>query len=163
MANILNRDGVAAMVADCLKADTTTLYGASKLVQIITSDPILFIQAAVDINSPYKLFIWAPDNPTTAVRTQNSDEVFVLNFRIDGLAVVAETAFKNIDCVDQRLKILINSQMYSGAYFKSYYTDSTATVFDAERTDASISVTKDNNIVTAECSGAIRISVNRLG
>jgi hypothetical protein len=160
--NILNRDGVAAMVADCLKADTTTLYGPSKLVQIITSDPILFINAAVDINSPYKLFIWAPDNPTTAVRTQNSDEVFVLNFRIDGLAVVPETAFRVIDQVDQQIKCLINNEFYTGTMFTSFYTDVKGKVFDAERSDAAISVTKDNGIVTAECSGAIRILINRL-
>ena len=127
--NILNRDGVAAMVADCLKADTTTLYGASKLVQVITSDPILFINAAVDINSPYKLFIWAPDNPTTAVRTQNSDEVFVLNYRVEGLAAVPEAAFKNIDKIDQEIKVCINDECYTGKMFTNFYTDAKGKVW----------------------------------
>ena len=160
--NILNRDGVAAMVADCLKADTTTLYGASKLVQVITSDPILFINAAVDINSPYKLFIWAPDNPTTAVRTQNSDEVFVLNYRVEGLAAVPEAAFKNIDKIDQEIKVCINDECYTGKMFTNFYTDAKGKVFDAERTDASIEVTKDSGVIIAEAKGAINVSINRL-
>jgi hypothetical protein len=160
--NILNRDGVAAMVADCLKADTTTLYGASKLVQIITSDPILFIQAAVSINAPYKLFIWCPDNPTIVVRSQNSDEMFVLNYRVEGLAAVPETAFRNIDLIDMRVKKILNDEMYGGTVFTSYYFDPKAQVFDVERNDASIEISKDSGIIIAECKGAVNVRVNRL-
>jgi hypothetical protein len=162
MSNSINRDGVAAMVCDCLKADTSVMYGLGKLAQVITSDPILFLNAAVDLNNPYKLFIWAPDNPTTDVRSQNSDETFVLNYRIEGLAAVSETAFKNIDKIDQQIKVLINNQMYTGAYFTSYYSDAKAHVIDAERTDASIEVTKDSGVIIAECKGAINVLINRL-
>jgi hypothetical protein len=73
-----------------------------------------------------------------------------------------ETAFKNIDKIDQQIKVLINSEMYTGTYFTSYYTDPKAKIIDAERTDASIEVAKENGIIIAECSGAINIYCNRL-
>jgi hypothetical protein len=163
MANLLNRAGIAAMICDCLKADTAILYGPSRLVQVITHDPVLFIQAAVDINKPYKLFIWTPDNPTTAVRSQNSDEMFVLNYRIEGLAVIPETAFQTIDKIDQQIKVLINAQMFSGLYFSAYYTDAQGKVFDVERSDASIEVVKtEGGTIAAECKGGINVLINRL-
>ena len=162
MANLLNREGAAAMICDCLRADTTILYGTNRLVQTITSDPTLFLNAKTDIRAPYKMYVYAADNTAVSVRAQNADELFVVNFRIEGLAVNMTNVFNTLDKIDQQVTVLVNSQMYTGAYFRSYYTDSKARLIDAERSDAGIEVAQENGTIHAECRGAINILVNRL-
>ena len=161
MSNLLNRKGIATMIADMLKADTSVLYGTSKLVQKIESNPTLFRKASVDIEKPYGIFIWCPENPTEQIRSQNSDETFLINFRVEGLASDTETAVINLDLIDQRIKVLINNQMHEGLNFSSFYSDSKAQVVDVERTEAIAEVIFENERLISECSGAIKVLVNR--
>lgn len=157
----LNRQGVADMVRDCLRADVATLYGSGKLVQAIVSDPVEFENARVDVGTYYKLFLVARDKSQADVRSQNEDSTFTVSYRIEGLNIDPATAQATIDQIDEQIGVLINAQMYSGLMFTSYYSDSKAKLWDAEYNSSALTVETRNGEVHAECEGAILISVNK--
>ena len=124
MVTAINRTGVAEMVSDMFEADTTILYGSDKLVQIITFDRVLFEKAKVDLNNKYKMFIDANPKDTIEKRSQNCDELYTLNYRIEGIHSDPDESAKIIDQIDEQVSVLIDAQCYNGDLFTDYYTDS---------------------------------------
>jgi hypothetical protein len=161
MPNALDRKGITDMVRDCLRADTTTLYGAAKLVQIISSDWTDFNNASADTVKPYKLFLRCPDKSPSEVRAQNSDDEFVVEMRIEGYKIDPDTIASKIDDIDAQVELLINEQMYGGQMFTSYFTDSNAQVIDAEYQTGDLTAEKQGDKYVVECAATIVVKTNR--
>jgi len=157
----LDRAGVTNCIRDTLQADTTTLYGSGKLVQTITSNPVLFEKASVDRNKPYKMYLWADARSEDVVRMQNEDTLYTVSFRIEGLNANVSYAMGVIDDIDFQVQKLVNEQMYKGQMFTAYYTDANAQVIDATYDSSNMDISAENGLITAECEGAITVTVNR--
>jgi hypothetical protein len=161
MANALDRNGVCDMLRDCLQADTTTLYGTSKLVQTISSSWTDYDSAGADTIKPFRLFLYCPLKSPSEVRAQNSDDEYVVNMRIEGYKIDPETAVATIDDIDAQVELLINNQMYGGQMFTAYFTDSNAQVLDAEYQTGELTAEKQGDKIVVECAGTIIVKINR--
>lgn len=161
MVTVMNRNGVAEMVADLLRADTTVLYGSSKLLNYITHDSVLYENAKIDINNQYKMFLSVESKSTIEKRSHNCDELYTLAYRIEGMHSKPDEAKKNIDKIDERISVLIDNQFNTGNMFTSYYTVTGVIVYDAEYDSSNLTVDTRNDTVIAECDGAISVYINR--
>ena len=157
----LDRKGICNMVRDCLRADTATLYGSGKLVQVISSDWTDFNNASADTVKAYKLFLSCPPKTTAEVRSQNADSEFEVQMRIEGYKIDPDTAASNIDDIDAQVALLINQQMYNGQMFTEYFTDTSAQVIDAEYISGDLTIDGDADRAVVECAALIIIRVNR--
>lgn len=161
MANALDRNGVSDMLRDCLRADTTTLYGTSKLVQVISSDWTEFNNASADTVKPFKLYLECPTKSPSEVRAQNADDEYLVNMRIEGYKIDPDTAVATIDDIDAQVELLVNQQMYSGQMFTAYFTDSNAQVIDAEYHTGDLTAEKQGERIVVECAATIIVKINR--
>lgn len=159
----LDRDGIAAAFADMLKADTTTLYGASKLVQIIDPNPIRFTKAKINNSKPVGIYLWAEPEDTVDVRSQNTDEQFIINMRFEGINLDPQNAEKQIDDAYEQVKLLTNTQMWNGQMMTAYYTDSNAQIFNIEPITSTLPPPEpvENQRIVIEIEGAVLVEVNR--
>jgi len=159
----LDRKGICTAFADMLKADTTTLFGTNKLLQTIESTGTKFDKAKVNIKSPFGLYIWCEDKIPIDERMQNSDDLYILNFRYEGRASVRETAIENIDDADEQVTKLARAQMFEGQQLTGYYTDSNAQVIDVAPSTSSLPAPeeREDNMVIIENEAALEIQVNR--
>lgn len=161
MANVLDRKGVTDMVRDCLQADTSILYGTSKLVQVISSNWKDFRGASADTVKPFKLYLATPPKNSADVRAQNADIEFAVNMRIEGYKIDPDTAASTIDDIDAQVELLINQQMYNGQMFSAYFTDSKALVIDAEYQSGDLSMEDTGDKLVVECAATILVKINR--
>jgi hypothetical protein len=155
----IDRKGAADLIRDVLLADTSVLYGDTKLVQAISSDPVEYIEAKVNIRKPFKLFVVCEDERTVEYGTQNSRVQFDIGYRVEGKQADPENARDTIDDIDNRIRDLINTQMFGGRQFVDYYSDTSNRVVDAEYDNASLVVEQRGDRVAVECSGAIVLTV----
>jgi len=157
-----NRDTVGTMLVNMLKADTGTLYGSGKLVQIITDDWSLFENSKTDINNPYKMYIKiGQKGKISSGRFQNTDESYTAEYRVEGTNTKPDTIAGTIAQIDERVSKLIDLQFFNGDMFTDYYSDANVTVYNAEYDSSNLTVETKNNKVIAECEGAITIFINR--
>jgi len=157
-----NRDTVGTMLVNMLKADTGTLYGSGKLVQIITDDWSLFENSKTDINNPYKMYIKVGQkSKIESGRFQNTDESYTAEYRVEGTHTKPDTIAGTIAQIDERVSKLIDLQFFNGDMLTDYYSDANVTVYDAEYDSSNLTVETKNNKVIAECEGAITIFINR--
>ena len=157
----LDRVGIATMIRNCLRADTTTLYGSGKLVQVISSDLTEFNNASADTIKPYKLYLSCPSKSPSEVRAQNGDDEYEVQMRIEGYKIDPDTAASTIDDIDAQVELLINEQMYGGQMFTSYFTDSNAQVIDAEYITGDLPVEPQGDKIVVECAATIIVKINR--
>jgi hypothetical protein len=158
----LDKNGISTAIADCLKADTGTLYGTSKLLQIIEGDPRKFDKAKIDNKNRYALYLWCRNQDPLEIRSQNEYTNYFVNVRIEGLETNPQTALQNMDDAWERIAYLINNQMWAGLYMTSYYTDANAQIYNIEPTTAVLPEPEQKeSFLTCECEGAILVQVNR--
>ena len=159
MITVIDKVGIANVLKELFEADTSVLYGSSKLVQTISTSAVDFVQAKVDNNKPYKLFLICEDKQTVEVLPQTARHRYIVSYRIEGVMITPETARAQIDDIDARIDVLINSQMHTGNMFVPYYSDSTNRIVDAEYDNSGLITDMRGERIFAECSGAISISV----
>jgi hypothetical protein len=161
----LDRYSIGEIVAARLRADTTSLYGSSNMIQCIETDPVKFSKSSVDKHNPFKIFVWASIIDEEAPRASNVDEIYALNFRIEGMKVDIKQAVKIIDDSVRRISYLLNEEMFNGNMLTSYYspTFAGAQIFDIQvnQTQIPIPAPTGDGVLIAECEGAITIRVNR--
>lgn len=157
----LNKEGVALMLADMFRADTAVLYGQSGYVQDIVSDEIEYLNSSIDITKPYKIFLKCSPSTTDAVRMQNEDVLYQVEFRIEGCHQDPRESRKQLDLAEHRMRKLINTQMYDGDTFTDFYTDSSARILDVEMTDGDLGTEEREGRVVVEDEGIINVFVNR--
>ena len=156
------RDTASNMLVNMLKADTDTLYGTGRLVQVITNDWSLFEKAKIDVNNSYKIFIkMSSKSKLESGRFQCTDEAYVADYRVEGLHTKPDTIAGKLADIDERISKLIDLQFFNGDMFTDYYTDSKVTVYDVVFDNSGLGVENRNNKVIAECEGAITILINR--
>lgn len=158
----LDRQGVLVMLSDMLKNDTTMLFGQGKLLQQININATLYEDAAVTNNKPFQLFFRASPRETLVYKMQNSDIAYTIDYRICGIRRDPDEVRQKIDDIDERMLYLINNEMYTGNNFTSWYTDSTAIVFDVSIDNSSLDVEVRDTKIIAECEGGISVFINRL-
>jgi len=157
-----NRDTIGTMLVNMLKADTGTLYGSTKLVQVVTDNWAVFEKAKTDINNPYKMFFKVGGkSKVSSGRFQNTDEAYIADYRIEGVHTKPDTIANNIAEIDERVSKLIDLQFFNGTMFTDYYSDDKVTVYDVTYDNSDLTVEAKNNKVIAECEGAITILLNR--
>lgn len=159
----LDRYGIASVVAEMLRADTTTLYGESKLVQTIETDPTKFEAARVDNRKPFKMYLWTSSESTPSVRARNTDDEYSIGIRIEGYLSNVETIATRIDDIWEQVKHLVNQQMWQGNMLVGYYTASSAQVINIEPLNSELPPPEqsDNGTLVVECEGGILVQVNR--
>jgi hypothetical protein len=159
----LDRYGISTAIANMLIADGSILYGSGRLLQIIEPSPIEFSNAKVDNHNQYGLYLWAEPEDTVDVRAHNGDDSYIINMRFEGIELDPYTAVKAIDNAYERVKFLVNSQMWQGQYLTDYYTDSKANVINIEPITSVLPppIEGETNHVVIEIDGAIRIEINR--
>ena len=161
MVTTVNRTGVTELITDMLKTDTTVLYGPGKLVQVISFDSSKFEKAKIDINNPYKMYVFVEDKETIEKRQQFADEMYTLSYRVEGLHSSPDEAKKIIDQIDERISVLIDTEFSTGDLFTTYHEDSSVNIYDCEYDNSDLVVETKNNKVIAECEGAINVYLYR--
>ena len=164
MVATLNRDGISEVFADMLKADTDVLYGATKLVQVITHDPTLYDNAKVDLANPFKMFCWATEEQTDTFQMQSVMEVYTINIRIVGKLSIVQDMIKMLDKINERIKYLVNAQMFGADRFAAYYTDTDARIENCYITNSTIEPPEytENNTLQTACEGVGEMLIHRL-
>jgi len=160
----LDRIGIATSFANMLKADTSTLYGSNKLLQIIDPNPVNFSNAKVNAKrAQYGLYLWVNDETTNVCRSQNTDEIFTINMRFEAIEMDILAAITNIDHAYERVKLLANTQMWNGLILSQYYSDSNAQIINIDVLASGFPPPKknENSIIVTEIESAIQIEINR--
>ncbi len=160
----LDRYGISTAIANMLKADTTTLYGSGKLLQIIDPNPVSMTKAYVDNTNSAGLYIWAEGNDTLSLtRSQNHDDAYTISMRFEIIGLDIKTCFQQIDDAFEKVKDLVNRQMYTGAMLASYYTDSNAQVINIEPAGGSLPPIEEglNGTIVVEAENAFLVEINR--
>ena len=161
----LNRQGVSDMIRDCLRADTSVLYGSSLLLQGIFSDPAKFANAKTNKGSPYNLYIWASTGDNSEDRMQSAHDSLNVNLKFQANTRInnIKTAVDNIDLAYERIKKLLRKQMYDGTMFTDYYTDSNDILIDLSIVNSDLEPPEDNddNSIIIDGTGNIFVLIKR--
>lgn len=158
----LDRKGIADAIRDFLKADTTTLYGDSKYLQLIESNAVYFTKAKVSNKNPNALYLWVSSIDTQEERMQNGDYRYMVDMRFESKYSNPDDAIDNIDNALERVNKLLNTEIRDGNDLSSYYTDTNAMVIDIVPTNSTLSQPLDENgVINVEIEGAITVIVNR--
>jgi len=162
----LDRSGVSIAFANMLKADTSVLYGASNLVQIIDPNPVRYSNAKIDAKTNNTaLYVWAEPDDTTEVRMRNSDKIYNINMRFETMNINYNAGVKEIDDAYEQVHLLTNEQMYQGQMMTDYYTDGNAQIIDIEPVFGSLPPPEQSesrrNVLTTEIEGVIKVAINR--
>jgi len=160
----LDRYGISYAIAEMLKTDNSVLYGSGLLLQLIDPNPVNLSKARVDNTNLAALYLWAESNDNTGlVRSQNSDDSYTINMRFEIIGLDILTCYQQIDNAYERVKKLINQQMYTGTMLTSYYTDTNAQVINIEMTSSSLPPPADDTAgtIVVEVEGAATIEINR--
>lgn len=156
----ISRTEVCNALEALFEADTT-LYGPVALINNITSNMLLYENARVSIDTPYKMFLNATTRSKIAVRASgNVDYSFTINYRIEGLRSNPQTAKENIDAIDERIEYLCDNEMWSGTNLSSQYTNASCTVLNIEWEESNVNMTSDEGGIKVECEGSIVIDIN---
>lgn len=159
----LDKRGITKAVRDLFRNDTDTLYGSGKLLQLIEDKAALFSKAKVSNNNPNALYLWVDLSDTTEERMQNADTSHLCNFRFESIQVNPENASNTLDDSLERIKYLINKEMYDGQVLSEYYTDTNAQVINMVLLTSTFEPPEstDGKKMIIEIEGAIEIEVNR--
>jgi hypothetical protein len=161
----LDRVGISIAVANLLKDDTSVLYGASNLLQVIEGDPKKFNKAKVDAKrNRHGLYLWASAEGEPNIRSQNADFTYSIGARFEGLDVDTTKLYGHLDDAYERCKDLINDEMYSGGYLTNYYTDTNSTVIDIRTTESDLPepTEAERQRIVVEIESAFIIEINRI-
>ncbi len=159
----LNKQGIATALKDLFEADTDTLYGSGKLLQYISADPKLYRKAKCDRLRPCRLYISVTPCNTIDVRSQNTDESYEIDLRFIASQSNYTTAINKLDEAYERIKYLINNEMWSGTMLTAYYTDTNAKVINMEPVSGELPPPEDDdtNDITIDADCSATVIVNR--
>ena len=158
----LNRSGISDAIANLLKADTTTLYGTTKLIQRIESDPSLYGQSLTNKTNKCALYIWTESVSSDLIRSQNIDKNYSVNLRLEVNLMDIESAYDKLDGAIEQIEWLVNQQMWNGLMLTQYYSDSNAQVYNLEPDLSELPEPRlENDTFVFELSGAINVYVNK--
>ena len=161
----LNRHGICIAIANYLKSDTSILYGSGKLLQIIDPNPVEYTNAFTDAKNNYAaLYLWAtPEDSINLIRSQNHDDTYTVNMRFEVIGLDIYICYQSIDDAFERMKKLINTQMYNGGLLSGYYTDGNAQIINIETMSSSLPEPQstDKGHIVVEIEGAIQVQINR--
>lgn len=159
----LDRRGIARALRDLFRADTTTLYGSTKLLQIVEDKAALFAKAKVNNNNPNALFLWVDLVDSTEERMQNSDYAYICNFRFESIQINPENAANTIDDALEQINYLINQEMYTGTVLSGYYTDTNAIVINMSPSSSTFEFPEslEGKKMIVEIEGALEIEINK--
>lgn len=163
MVTVLDRSGLSEMVRDILRADTTTLYGTTKYLQLISSEPEEFAAASVNVTIPYGLFIDCEADESPIIGSRYSYEDYLIRMRFECNVENHHDAYDRLSLSWERIKYLVNYQMYSGLQCTSYYTNATSRVVVIEPRVGSLPKPEDraDSLYVIALDSAIYIQVMR--
>ena len=145
------------------EADTSVLYGSTKLINYITTDIVKFENAKLGVDQPYKMFLKAPRREKVDVRMSgNVDYNIYVEYRIEGLKANPQTSYTNIDDIDERIEHLCDNEMWEGNNLSSYFTNAEVTIINIEWEGSNADVKKDEGGWKVESEGTIRVEINRV-
>lgn len=158
----LDRVAICTAIEGLLEADTV-LYGSDKLINYITDDVVKYENARIGVDRPYKMFLKAPSKEKIATRMgNNADYAIIVEYRVEGLKSNPQTAYQNIDDIDERVDYLCDNEMWTGNNLSSHFTNSECTVIDIVFGGSNCDVSKDEGGWKVECEGTIRVEINRV-
>jgi hypothetical protein len=158
----MERSTIVNAIRDRLKADTTTLYGATKLLQIIDSDPLDWENRETTLDNYCALYIrsFLLQPVENLMQAYNETYSISLDFVCDQSDLFA--AMTKIDQAYQQVKKLLLQEMFNGKMLSQYYTDTKAQIFDIQVIDNDISEVSDQeNFIRINSVGNVLIYVNR--
>jgi hypothetical protein len=161
----LDRKGITTALANFFKADTTTLYGRGKLIQLIENKTALFSKAKVNNNNPNGIYLHCPGKIKTQFRLQNADYDYTINLRFESIQTNPEKAANTLDDALEQIDELINNEGYSsGDLFSSYYTDANAKIISVDLVESVFEPPElnENKRYVTEIEGAIIVTINKL-
>lgn len=165
MVTVIDRVGILNTLSDFFKADTGTLYGTSKHLQLIEYDPVKFENSKADNSKPFGLYMWISNESTVGFMARNSDELYEVSLRFVGIKSDFSGVFTQIDNAYERIKYLVNEQMYLGTMLTGYYSVSSASaqIINIEATNSQLTpaVIETENRITFDANAAIAVTVNR--
>lgn len=159
----MNSTGLCQIIADILKADTGTLYGASRYLQAIEHDQAKFPEAAINLKIPYGLFISCSGDAPLEIMARIEYEQNNFDLRFEAISLDVASIYVNFSNAWKRIKLLINNQMWSGLQCTQYYTDSLNRIYDIEPSSGNLPapVKSDNGNYIIEFQGAITMKLTR--
>lgn len=158
----LDRVAVCAAIKALFEADST-LYGSGKLINYITADVVKFETARVGVDKSYKMFLKATSREKIAARMgNNADYAITVLYRIEGLQSNPQTAYQNIDDVDERIDYLCDNEMWTGNNLSDHFVNAECTVINIEFQGSDCDVRIDDGGCKVECEGSIRVEINRI-
>jgi hypothetical protein len=160
MAYALDRIEVIDIIKSLLIGDTTILYGQDKLIKFISSNPIDYEASKVDVNTPYKMYLYAPSREPVEVRAQNEDYAIIVNYNIEGVTRNPDTAYARLDDIDKRINYLCNNQMWTGDNLSTFFTNANCTIIDIEVQTGETNIVSDQGYLQCEAKGSIRVVIN---
>ena len=162
---VLDRHGISLAFSNFLKADTSVLYGSGRMVQIIDPNPVEFSTAFTDAKNNYAaLYVWATSEDSfNQIRSQNHDDTYTINMRFDIIGLDLYTCYQNIDNAFERIKKLVNSEMYAGGLLSGYYTDGKAQIINIETTASTLPEPQEieSGHIVVEIESAVVVEINR--
>ena len=163
----VDRINICNAYKQLFEADASILYGQNKLINSISIKFKEFEQAKIDIGTPYKMYIKAPDKEKQEARMQNADYIITINYRVEGKTIDPETAIERLDDIDERIDYLVDNQMWGGLYLTDYLNVDGNTLVNTEWISSSVDtvmeVTDDGGEVwRIHCEGTITAEINRL-
>ncbi len=161
MAGLTRRDVCNA--TESLFESDSTLYGSSSLINYI-SDKITDYEAAkVGIDKPYKMFLKATKREKIAVRMcGNVDYAYTIEYRIEGLKSNPDTAWDQLDKVDDRVEHLCDNEMWTGTCMSANHSNTESKIINIEWEGSTADIRKDEGGWKVECEGTIRLEINRI-
>jgi len=166
------------VVMDCVGARTAiegllqsdaTLYGATGYIregEIIDTEVDFEtgrLESGVQATTnPYRIYMRCVRSETLNVRAQNEDYVFLIEIRIEGYDVNFETVKARIDDIIERIRYLVNYEMWTGNNLASYYTGTDCKVIDLVPEIGEPIIEDENGIFRVHGRLNITITVNRL-
>ena len=152
-----------------LEADTGTLYGTGKLLSAgeIVATEVDFETARIEAGAqattnPYRMFLRCERGDSIDVRAQNEDCTYRVELRVEGYDMNFETVKAHVDDIIERVRYLVNAQMWSGDNLSSYYSDASAKVLDMVSLIGDSVVEDEGGMYRVHGAMEITVTVNRL-
>lgn len=160
-ADKLDRLGVSQAVAEMLQADTTVLYGSGKLLQVIDYGIENFEKTKVNTQRPFGMYLAAEIEDSQEIRSQNEYINYLINIRFAAHQRSLQNAYSAIDNAYERVKYLVNDQMWTGQMMSLYNNDTNAQIFNIEPTGSDLDTPEETegNLLRVNIDGAILVEV----